>query len=167
MPGWLSIGFVLFAVASDVAVPPFRVRLSDRATAGAVEAALNGASRRLAQPECARVLSDFSDDSGRTLQQNLDALGLEAAQYLRFVVFADGFVAGSCGGGSDRLVFTTPGSRVVFVCPRFREEQWQKPDRAEALVIHETLHTLGLSENPPSSDAITKKVMARCGRDVS
>jgi hypothetical protein len=70
-------------------------------------------------------------------------------------------------GGSDRLVFAAPGSRVVFVCPQFREEQWQKPLRAEALLIHETLHTLGLSENPPSSNAITKQVIARCGRDVS
>ncbi len=127
---------------------------------------LSGASRRLARPDCARVLSDFSDDAGRTLQQNLDTLGLEAPEYLRFVVFTDGSVRGSCGCGG-RLVFTAPGSRVVFVCPQFRAEHWQKPVRAEALMIHEALHTLGLSENPPSSDAITKQVMARCGRDDS
>jgi hypothetical protein len=34
--------------------------------------------------------------------------------------------------------------------------------RAEAYVIHEMLHSLGLGENPPSSLAITAKVMSRC-----
>jgi hypothetical protein len=148
MVAWLLVS-ALIAAAPDVAAPPFRVRLGDRATAGAVEAALNGASRRVARPECARVLSDFSDNAGRTLQQSLDALGLEATEYLRFVIFTDGGMHGSCARG--RLAFTAPGSRVVFVCPQFREEQWQKPLRAEALLIHETLHTLGLSENPPST----------------
>ena len=166
MPDWLSILSTLFAVVSDVALPPFRVQLGDRATAGAVEAALAGAARRLARPECARVLSDFPDHAGGPLQQSLDALGRDAAAYLRLVVFADGSVQQNCGGGGT-LAFTAPGSRVVFVCPQFREAQWRKPDRAEALLIHETLHTLGLRENPPSSNAITKRVMARCGRDES
>lgn len=167
MPGWLSILSAVLAVASDAAAPPFRVRLGNLMTAGAVQAALTGASQRLTRPECARVFSDFYDHAGRTLQQNLDALGFEASQYLRFVVFTDGLVQGSCGGASGTLAFTAPGSRVVFVCPQFREEQWQRPARAEALIIHETLHTLGLSENPPSSNAITRQVMARCGRDGS
>lgn len=163
---WPSILSVLLAVASDAATSPFRVRLGDRATAGAVEAALTGASRRLARPECVRVFSDFSDDAGRPLQQKLDSLGLEATEYLRFVLFADGSVVRGCGR-SGRRAFTTPGSPVVFVCPQFREEQWQKPARAEALLIHEALHTLGLSENPPSSNAITRQVIARCGSDES
>jgi hypothetical protein len=34
---------------------------------------------------------------------------------------------------------------------------------AEAIVIHEWLHSLGLGENPPSSDYITTRVRARCG----
>jgi hypothetical protein len=34
---------------------------------------------------------------------------------------------------------------------------------AEALVIHEMLHSLGLGENPPPSDEITARVRARCG----
>jgi hypothetical protein len=33
---------------------------------------------------------------------------------------------------------------------------------AGAVVIHEILHTLGLSENPPSSKEITDRVLARC-----
>ena len=31
-------------------------------------------------------------------------------------------------------------------------------------LIHETLHTLGLGENPPSSEEITLRVESRCGR---
>jgi len=154
---------LIFAAASDKPAP-FRILLPDVAIASAVEAALAGAAQRLAEPECARVLSDFSDAKGRRLQQNLDALELRAADYLRYVVFADGSAEGGCATRIDRLAFTAPGSRVVFVCPKFREEQRRKPDLAEAVLIHEVLHTLGLGENPPGADAITRRVLARCWR---
>ena len=35
---------------------------------------------------------------------------------------------------------------------------------AEIIVIHEFLHTLGLGENPPTSEAITAQIALRCGR---
>jgi len=38
-----------------------------------------------------------------------------------------------------------------------------KPFYAEAVIIHETLHSLGLGENPPTSDEITWRVFSRCG----
>ena len=38
-----------------------------------------------------------------------------------------------------------------------------KPFYAEAVIIHETLHSLGLGENPPSSQAITHRVLQQCG----
>jgi hypothetical protein len=34
--------------------------------------------------------------------------------------------------------------------------------KAQAIVIHEALHTLGLGENPPSSAEITARVLASC-----
>jgi hypothetical protein len=37
------------------------------------------------------------------------------------------------------------------------------PEEAEAALIHEMLHTLGLGENPPRSRDITARVRARCG----
>jgi hypothetical protein len=37
---------------------------------------------------------------------------------------------------------------------------------AAALIIHEELHSLGLAENPPSSAAITDRVISRCGRSA-
>jgi hypothetical protein len=58
---------------------------------------------------------------------------------------------------------TTPGSRAVFVCTnRFTDFAKRSPVEAEAIVIHELLHTLGLGENPPSSDEITEAVLEAC-----
>lgn len=38
----------------------------------------------------------------------------------------------------------------------------ESSSHAEAIVIHEMLHSLGLGENPPTSDYITSRVMERC-----
>ena len=58
---------------------------------------------------------------------------------------------------------TAPGSRVVYVCGRsFAEAQARSPKRAEMVVLHEALHTLGLGENPPDSGEITRRVGERC-----
>jgi hypothetical protein len=64
----------------------------------------------------------------------------------------------------DVIAGTTPGSRVVYLCgTRFWRLQAHDPVRAEAILIHEFLHTLGLPENPPDSRTITEAVLARCG----
>jgi len=36
------------------------------------------------------------------------------------------------------------------------------PILADAALIHESLHSLGLGENPPSSLEITSRVISRC-----
>jgi hypothetical protein len=51
----------------------------------------------------------------------------------------------------------------VRACPALGWLANTERDRAEAVVIHEVLHTLGLDENPPSSDQITTRVERRCG----
>ena len=152
-----------WAPAGDETKLTFRVLIRDAATTASVRAALRGAARRLSRPGCTHLLAEFSDAAGRPLQENLDTLGYDAPAYLSIVVFADGSVDARCQD-PEKLAFTKPGSRVVFVCPQFREAQWQKPNRAEAVLIHEALHTLGLGENPPSSGTITERVIARCGR---
>lgn len=62
--------------------------------------------------------------------------------------------------------YTTPGGSVVYACTgRFR--RWQAgsgPSAPVNVLIHETLHTLGLGENPPTTEEITARVEARCGR---
>ena len=105
------------------------------------------------------MFSDFTDASGNLLETNLIKLTADPAGYLlKFVWFADGSDTSQC---RRRIAaFTEPGSRVVFVCGRHFEK---KSRDAELQIIHEILHTLGLGENPPSSDKITRQVAARCG----
>lgn len=132
--------------------------------AAAVERALAGAVRRLERPECRRIFSDFRDASGAPLQDRLDAFGLSAGDYLSLIVFADGSGRRSCQG-TDIMAVTAPGSRVVHVCGRrFSDAQRRSPDRAEIVVLHEALHTLGLGENPPDNLEISRSVAQRCGR---
>jgi hypothetical protein len=124
--------------------------------------AVVGAHRRLEQPVCRGLLAEFSDASGRTLQENLDALGETGGTYLARILFADGTSRPRCKA-RGAFAFTTVGSRVVYVCGReFKDLADRSPVRAQAIVIHEALHTLGLGENPPSSSEITARVLAGC-----
>jgi hypothetical protein len=63
--------------------------------------------------------------------------------------------------------FTAPGHRVVRVCPTLGALVASAPEQAEAIVIHEVLHTLGLEENPPASADITAAVERRCRATVA
>ena len=132
----------------------------------AVHTALLGAYRRFASPECRKVLSDFTDRSGLALQENLNATGETAQDYLGQLSYANGRDRGLCKRG-DIAAFTTVGGRIVYICPRFTKMfLTMRPGEREDMeidVIHEVLHTLGLGENPPSSEEITKRVRGRCG----
>jgi len=141
--------------------PPLAIGV--RGSAGqSLRRAVLGARRRLADPSCRQLLTDFSDASGRPLAGALADLGLSPAEYLSFVVFYDGTFKSRCASG-DVLAGTTPGSRVVWVCARtFRAAEASDARLAEALIIHEMLHTLGLGENPPTSTEITQAVLRRC-----
>lgn len=137
-------------------------RLTDVRERWAVARAIEGASRQLAEPQCQGLFDEFGDASGQPLRATLDAQGLSGPDYLARVFFYDA-PAPHCG--SSNLVITTPGSRAVLVCgPRFVREMARNSRHAEATIIHEMLHSLGLGENPPSSDYITSRVRARCGR---
>jgi hypothetical protein len=142
----------------------FRVRLG-RAQGAAVRTALLGASLRLSDTRCRGILSDFHDRAGRSLADLSDETGITLVEQLGRVVFADGVGQAACRH-PDVIAGTTPGSRVVYVCgTRFWRLQAHDPVRAEAILIHEFLHTLGLPENPPDSRTITEGVLARCGRN--
>ena len=68
------------------------------------------------------------------------------------------------------MMAATPGVPRVFVCPegvgrvnsRLSRVEFKSGSLAEAMVIHEMLHTLGLGENPPSTLEITARVRERC-----
>jgi hypothetical protein len=77
-------------------------------------------------------------------------------------VFAEDRHLHACRTGAT-LAATAPGSRVVFVCPAaFVRRTRSDSERAQATLIHEMLHTLGLGEDPPTSSEITQRVLFRC-----
>lgn len=137
------------------------VRLGGRWFEGQVRRAVQGAARRLEEPSCAAVLNDFHDGAGRALQDRLAETDLDPAAYARTVFFYDGSVEGRCRRPGV-YAFTAPGSRVVRACRSLAWLAATDGPRAEAVVIHELLHTLGLQEGPPASEEITTAVERRC-----
>jgi hypothetical protein len=137
----------------------------------AVEWARVGAAVKLKKLECQEVLADFTDAEGHRLRENLAARGLSAADYLLTITFVDGAATRSCRLGPWVLLVARPGSRSVAVCPaagspfasRLAQVQRRNPSFAEVMLIHEMLHTLGLGEDPPTSEEITRQVQLRCG----
>jgi hypothetical protein len=127
--------------------------------AAAIVRARDGASRRLALESCAHVLNQFSDGDGRSLRDVLSGRGLSAASSLTPVIFRDGDAAPTCRSGPI-AAFTSPGSNVVFVCGK-RFARLNK-ERAELVVVHELLHTLGLQERPPLPGEIDRAIASRC-----
>lgn len=130
-----------------------------------VTTAVAMAKERLSSQACAAVLLDFTDvRTGRPLSETLAATGQSAAGYLAgSVVFLNGDGIGRCRGSST-FAFTWPGSTVIFVCrSRFVAVLARDKGFAASLLVHETLHSLGLGENPPSSEEISHRIEARCG----
>ncbi len=164
-----SAALITFAASAALPAAPRFAPLSEW-DIGALERARAGAVRRLLEPECQKVLSDFTDPEGRTLLANLEPWQQTASDYLRqAITFRDGASLPNC---RKRTVFlaTSRGQLSVFACPaggstpgsRFARIQIEKPKLAEVMVIHEMLHTLGLGEDPPTTFEITERVMARC-----
>jgi hypothetical protein len=130
----------------------------------AILAAFADAAARLAGDPCLQVLGDFRDRAGVTLSARLGETGTSASEYVRRLAVADGDNHTLCQA-RNVLAGTRPGSRLVFFCfRRFSRVQFFDPDLAAAVVIHEALHSLGLPENPPTSQEITDRVLARCRR---
>lgn len=141
-----------------------RVYIEDAFTRAAVVLALTGAAAWLANEECRGVLAEFRDEQGHPLAERFDAQRIDARGYLALILFRDGSGAKACANDLTFAV-TTPLGRVVYVCGRNFERAWRaSATRGQAIVIHEMLHTLGLGENPPPSDVITRRILARCDK---
>jgi hypothetical protein len=138
----------------------------DRAVVDRVRAR---AAARLEDARCLGLLTDFKDRDGRTLDENLQPLGKSASGYLLGLPFVDGSGLNVCRSPSVTMA-ATPGLQRVYVCPggtgvlnsRLAQIDLRNGSLAEAMVIHEMLHTLGLGENPPSTFEITRRVRDRC-----
>jgi hypothetical protein len=166
----LTVGICLLAcevlVVASAGGPVPRLRnFSSPAERFCIEQAVAGAVRRLESAECQQIFSDFSDESGRRLADNLRALQVSAAEYLTaWVWFVEASDQPQCSDTYNRVAFTTRGSRVIFICAARlvkRASNGRSPE-GEIVIVHELLHSLGLGENPPTSKEITSKVMARC-----
>ncbi|HEY7412915.1 MAG TPA: hypothetical protein VII13_19395 [Vicinamibacteria bacterium] len=130
-------------------------------TAFHVRRAVRGAARLLERPECARVLSDFADRAGRSLQAVLDTRGERGHEYVQGLRYEGPPPFSPCRK-REVLAFTRPGADVVFVCTQFTSVARANPPLAQSILIHEMLHTLGLGEDPPTTYEITRQVERRC-----
>jgi len=152
--------FLATAVSQVAAQPPdapvdSRLRPSFHLT-------VEEAAARIGEPACGRILTDFRDVAGRPLTTRLEATGLDASAYVRSVAFRVGRGVGRCQSKRFLMVTTIMGP-VVWVCEaQYYRKERDEPEVAVALVIHEVLHTLGLGEDPPTSEEITAQVLARC-----
>ena len=164
--GTLLCSFVLMASAA-AAESVGHVRLDDPEAANALRTALSRAARRLDSPSCRHVLTEFQDANGQTLQSVLDQAGRSPARYMAGLFFYDGSTMPQCKVPST-LAFTTRGSHVVLVCPeQFRSQERRDSRQLDVVIIHETLHTLGLGENPPTAQHISARVFSRCVANAS
>ena len=142
--------------------PASRLLMSDPATSRVLTEALTEAWRQLGEPGCQTLLSELKDEKGNPLEGNLSKGAVDLKAHLARLVFVDGTETTACAKGA--LAATEPRSRVVHVCSSRLRWTWQQNSRhVVAALIHEALHTLGLGENPPSSDEITSLVLKNCG----
>jgi hypothetical protein len=157
VPVLLSLLFAAEAAHAQArqgrALPAFQARTAEFAREGALQ--------RLRSPECQRILADFEDGEGRSLSENLAPFALTPDEYMARIPFLDGTGHPLCRAGQSQLL-TTQGVGRVFVCKAFLQTVERDRATAEVYVIHEMLHTLGLGENPPSSQEITQQVKRRC-----
>ena len=161
LAGWMVAMAGPVVEAAQTAVEWRGVKVSDPSAARALRHALEDASRRLLTSECQSVIDGFHDTAGQPLRMRLATFGVEVREYLGWIQFLDGSTR-PCSNGST-LFYTAPGSRVVRACLVALERAgWQGADHLAVTVIHEMLHTLGLGENPPSSEEITGRVRQKC-----
>jgi len=152
-PRSLAVVLVLCASRLSLASEP----------ADALAAARGSARGRLMRPGCRMILSSYTDSAGRTLKENLEALDMKAESLLGGLSFQPAPAGSRACAAPSNVFFTTPGSRVVFVCGSRPEAlQASEPRLLTALVLHEMLHSIGLGENPPSPSQITARVMEWC-----
>jgi hypothetical protein len=161
LPAILALGAVAGAAraeGTEAVVANARLRHTRERTL--LAEAIRGAARRLADPRCQELLGVLQDRRRQPLRAVLDAQGLSAPEYLGRLFFFDGTQSG-CKG--RRLAYTEPGSHVVFVCgSEFSGMYQQNASQAEVAVVHETLHCLGLGENPPAWHEINSWIEAAC-----
>jgi hypothetical protein len=131
-------------------------------TAAVVRRTLDGARVRLTARGCQLIFEDLVGRNGLPLADEVATTGKSPSLLLADLHFADGDDTVQCRTDEGLAVFTALGSHVVHVCSKRFVRLAAKPERAEMLLIHELLHTLGLGERRPTSAYITSVVTRRC-----
>jgi hypothetical protein len=122
--------------------------------------AMTLALRWLQRPRCRDLFVQFQDSSGATLRARLDASGETPEGYLSRIAFTKANDRDRCTDGA--LAVTTVGSPSVRLCSGFASLLRRDPRAAAVVLIHEALHSLGLGENPPTSQEISRHIEASC-----
>jgi hypothetical protein len=162
--GVLSCALLIGIVAGRAgAQTPVLLGFMDSDIRLAVRRAVEGAAARLVRRGCQDLFADFTDEGGQRLSTTLAASGKSPTEAFSVLRFFDDGAAPQCRAGTT-LAFTQTGSRLIRVCGlQFRDRFQENRTTTEIVMIHEFLHSLGLGENPPSSQAITEQVVVRCG----
>jgi hypothetical protein len=134
--------FALLASSAAAADRP-RVNVSN----AGLEASISRAMLKAQDPACLTTLEHFGIV---TTPANIEI----KFQFLKFEVGSEKVCKGNTSAYTHRN-----GSTVWICVERFNRLH---PLEADAAIIHELFHTVGLDENPPTSLEITKQVVARC-----
>ena len=156
----LSAAGLLFAATAVAGPHPDPDRVSARDLAAP---AIRVAFEKLERRGCRELLEDFRDAAGRRLAENLESTGMTPGEFLATLAFRDGRAVPRCASGRV-AAGANFGSRIVAICKgTFARAQAEDRGHAANLLIHEMLHALGLGEDPPTSEEITRQVARRCG----
>ncbi len=162
----LRLALLLTVLGKTVSAGGLDAPYVDRQLGPFVHAQVLKAAERLAKEPCALILNEFADhETGRPLSEKFDSSREGVPEYVSTLTYRPGAEDGPCRTASV-AAYTSPGSAVVYVC-RGRFARWQagrEQNLPATVLIHEALHTLGLAENPPTTEEITARVEARCGR---
>lgn len=138
---------------------------NDPALRVAVNSALNSATNKFQTTRCSQDLfKDTKLADGTSLFDVLTQHGTDANTWLTSsLTYINGYTNGTC---ADHPAWTTVNGQTVTVCTSFKN---MGASQGAVVLIHEELHTLGLTERPGYPDAamdpaqITQLVMNYCG----
>jgi hypothetical protein len=103
---------------------------------------------------CQRIFEDFAGPNGLPLADSVAASGKPPSELLAELHFVDGDETVQCRMDEGLAAFTAVGSHVIHVCGKRFVRFRTKPERAEMLLIHELLHTLGRLGETPADECV-------------
>jgi hypothetical protein len=124
----------------------------------ALDRSINKAKDQVSKENCKNLFGTFKATDGKPLTDKLSALGKTPSSFLDMMTWRPGQSQKDsrrktpCKDYPGTIAWTSPGSTTVYVCDSF--ERVNEVSRS-LRVIHEELHSLGVSENPPDRNAPT------------